>query len=89
MASSSQRRPVRPATASPRAADHLTVSQPDADDTACPAHPEYEKHCLSGRGCDRGGAQPSRDGGIEQGMAYFDGDTRVPMKTGDRIVIKK
>ena len=32
---------------------------------------------------------PSRDGGIEQGMAYFDGDTRVPMKTGDRIVIKK
>ena len=26
---------------------------------------------------------------IEQGMAYFDGDTRVPMKTGDRIVIKK
>ena len=22
-------------------------------------------------------------------MAYFDGDTRVPMKTGDRIVIKK
>ena len=22
---------------------------------------------------------PSRDGGIEQGMAYFDGDTRVPM----------
>ena len=23
----------------------------------------------------------SRDGGIEQGMAYFDGDTRVPMKT--------
>ena len=37
--------------------DHLTVSQPDADDTACPAHPEYEKHCLSGRGCDRGGAR--------------------------------
>ena len=32
---------------------------------------------------------PSRDGGIEQGMAYFDGGTRVPMKTGDRIVIKK
>ena len=31
----------------------------------------------------------SRDGGIEQGMAYFDGDTRVPMKTGDRIVIQK
>ena len=32
---------------------------------------------------------PSRDGGIEQGMAYFDGDTRVPMQPGDRIVIKK
>ena len=37
--------------------DHLTVGKPDADDAACPAHPEYEKHCLPGRGCDRGGAR--------------------------------
>lgn len=32
---------------------------------------------------------PSRDGGVEQGMAYFDGDTRVPIQTGDRVVIRK
>ena len=37
--------------------DHLTVGKPDADDAACSAHPEYEKHCLPGRGCDRGGAR--------------------------------
>ncbi|MCI5650049.1 MAG: NAD(+)/NADH kinase [Fusicatenibacter sp.] len=30
-----------------------------------------------------------RDGNTEHGMAYFDGDTSVPMVTGDRIVIKK
>ena len=32
---------------------------------------------------------PARDGGTERGMAYFDGDTSVPMITGDRIEIKK
>lgn len=31
---------------------------------------------------------PARDGGTERGMAYFDGDTSVPMITGDRIEIK-
>ena len=30
-----------------------------------------------------------RDGGIEQGVASFDGAARVPMVTGDRIVISK
>lgn len=30
-----------------------------------------------------------RDGGVEQGMASFDGAARVPMITGDRIVISK
>lgn len=30
-----------------------------------------------------------RDGGPEQGMASFDGAARVPMVTGDRIVISK
>ncbi len=32
---------------------------------------------------------PARDGGVEHGMAFFDGDTSVPMITGDRIEIKK
>lgn len=32
---------------------------------------------------------PARDGGREHGMAYFDGDTRVPLVTGDRIEIRK
>lgn len=32
---------------------------------------------------------PARDGGVEHGMAFFDGDTGVPMLTGDRIEIKK
>ena len=31
----------------------------------------------------------ARDGGVEHGMAFFDGDTSVPMITGDRIEIKK
>lgn len=30
-----------------------------------------------------------RDGSVEQGMASFDGDSSVPMITGDRIVISK
>ncbi|MBS6195582.1 MAG: NAD(+)/NADH kinase [Clostridiales bacterium] len=30
-----------------------------------------------------------RDGGVEQGMASFDGAARVPMVTGDRIMISK
>lgn len=30
-----------------------------------------------------------RDGGVEQGVASFDGAARVPMVTGDRIVISK
>ena len=30
-----------------------------------------------------------RDGGIEQGVASFDGAARVPMITGDRILISK
>lgn len=30
-----------------------------------------------------------RDGGIEQGVASFDGAARVPMITGDRIIISK
>ncbi|NCB91272.1 MAG: NAD(+)/NADH kinase [Clostridia bacterium] len=30
-----------------------------------------------------------RDGGVEQGMASFDGAARVPMVTGDRIIISK
>ena len=32
---------------------------------------------------------PGRDEMIERGMAAFDGDTTVPMVTGDRIVIEK
>ena len=32
---------------------------------------------------------PARDGGEEQGMAFFDGDTGIQMVTGDRIEIKK
>ncbi len=32
---------------------------------------------------------PGRDETIERGMAAFDGDTTVPMVTGDRIVIEK
>lgn len=32
---------------------------------------------------------PDRDGGEEQGMAFFDGDTGIQMVTGDRIEIKK
>lgn len=32
---------------------------------------------------------PGRDADIEHGIASFDGDTIVPMVTGDRIVIRK
>ena len=32
---------------------------------------------------------PGRDGGVEQGVASFDGAARVPMVTGDRIVITR
>lgn len=32
---------------------------------------------------------PGRDEKIEHAAAYFDGDTRVPMITGDRIVIRR
>ena len=32
---------------------------------------------------------PARDGGTERGMAFFDGDTGVPLITGDRIEIRK
>lgn len=32
---------------------------------------------------------PGRDGSVEQGVAFFDGAARVPMVTGDRIVISK
>lgn len=32
---------------------------------------------------------PGRDGGVEQGAASFDGAARVPMVTGDRIVITR
>lgn len=30
-----------------------------------------------------------RDGQLQQAAAYFDGDTRVPMETGDRIEIRR
>ena len=32
---------------------------------------------------------PGRDEKIEEAVAYFDGDTRVPMLTGDRIEISR
>ena len=42
--------------------------------------PESEISVEIGRG---------RDGQLQQAAAYFDGDTRVPMETGDRIVIRR
>ena len=40
-----------------------------------PAHPEYEAFVFPAEDVIEVELRPSRDGGIEQGMAYFDGDT--------------
>lgn len=61
----------------------------DADDTDRSAYIEYPQYYFSGGRCYYSRAGEGRRQVQEQGLASFDGDTEIPIVTGDRIVIQK